>query len=319
MLLDAGVTLQGVQEVAISNNLFSGITKNSLTLMGSSHNSIIGNRFESATKSCLVIGFDSKSKQLSNENIFQFNYFTHNPEKTTDQIILSNQNSFLRSLRGINRISARNRFVNCAFEETAPEKLKHVIVDYSSWKTVEDHGPSLIFEDCYFKRGDRRVSFISFLIVNKGPDLGWYWDELLNDTWVASNVGYALTGHKKNEYTQLIQFTDGNKDGLVLEAEYPFDARYLTGTLLPEQANQPPELVRAFEDIAVYRNSEPDTINLFEVFEDDMTADENLDFTISCDNTSLVSVDLENGLLTLNYAAGAVGMALVKIIVTDDG
>ena len=231
--LNAGLTLRGVEEVTIAKNLFIGTTKNSLTLTGSSSNRILENRFESATESCVVLSFDSKSKQPSSDNLFHSNYFTHNPGGKTCEVILSNKNGFFTRKR--KRVSTRNRFVNCAFEETTPGSLSHVIVDHSDWRTVEDYGPSLVFEDCYFKRADRRLSFINYMILDEHSEPYWYWDELINDTWVASNDGDLLTGHKKNGYTPSIQFVDGNGNGFILETEYPFDAKHLIKVGLSEK------------------------------------------------------------------------------------
>ena len=45
LFLDAELTLQGAEAVAITNNLFSGKTKDSLTLIGSSKNRISGNSY----------------------------------------------------------------------------------------------------------------------------------------------------------------------------------------------------------------------------------------------------------------------------------
>lgn len=314
LFYDAELTLRGVERCMVKDSLFSGKTKNSLTLMGSSNNSIMGNRFESAKDSCVVILGDSKSKQPSNDNIFQTNYFTHHPEKKTDQIILSNKKGFM----GKKRISARNRFLNCVFEEITSGHLKHVVVENSTWRMVEDHGYSLIFEDCYFKRADRRLPFINFVIVKERSGLDWYWDELINDTWVTSNDGHNLTGHKGNRYIPSIQFADGDDDGLILETTYSFKAKHFDGLWPSEQTNRSPVVVNEIADIAVYENAAPDTINLFDVFEDTVTADENFEFTVKCDNTSLVNSQLEDGLLTLQYARDTVGMALVKVTATDD-
>ena len=316
--LDGELTLLGVKAVTITNCLFSGTTKNSLSLLGASGNTISNNYFESATESCVVIQFDSKSKQPSNDNIFEHNYFTHHPEKSTDQIIFSNKSSFTKRSSNKKFVSTGNRFLKCAFEETVSGSLQHVIVDESSWKTVEDRGPSLIFEDCYFKTGSRGVPFISFLILRKGSKPKWSWDELLNDTWITSNDGDLLTGNEENDYTPSIQFSDGDVNQLILETEYPFDLEWLGKMKLAKRENHSPELVNIIEDVAVYKNAEPLKINLFEVFEDDRTADKNLTFSVICDNTSLVDTQLENGLLTLNYGKDEVGMALIKVTANDN-
>lgn len=318
LFLDSGLTLRGVNDVSIEKNVFSGTIKNSLTLLGASQNSINGNYFESATKSCVVLRCDSKSKQSSSENIFQENYFTHHPDKGTDQVILANKNTLLKTLFGKKRLNFGNRFVNCAFEEMDPGYLKHVAIDASTWRTVADYDYTLLFEDCYFKRADRRVPFVSFMVYGETPDLAWYWDELAKDTWVTSNEGYVLTGHKSNGYTPSIRFVDSNKNGLILETKYPAGVRRLSGVPSPEQTNTPPVVINAIADIAVYENAEPSTVNLFEVFEDTVTADEDLEFTISCDNASLLSSELKEGRLTLNYIGGGVGMALVTVTATDD-
>ena len=48
VFLNAGLKLQNVRGVTISNNLFSGTTENALTLLGASRNIITRNRFESS-------------------------------------------------------------------------------------------------------------------------------------------------------------------------------------------------------------------------------------------------------------------------------
>lgn len=317
LFLDAELTLLATEAVTIANNLFSGTTKNSLSVIGSSNNRISNNHFESATESCVVISFDSRSKQSSRDNIFESNYFTNHPEKPTNQVILSNKGSLFKGLSGKKSVSTGNLFLKCAFEETAPGGLEHVIVDKSSWKTVKARGPSLVFKDCYFKKHDRRVPFISFLIIRERSRQSWYWDELLNNTWVTSNDGDLLTGHKKNGYTPSIQFSDDDGDGFVLETEYPFDIEW-SGELAEKPENRAPKVINAIEDIAVYEAAEPGIINLFDVFEDDITEDENIEFLVSCDNESLISTRIENGLLTLDYAKSGVGEALIKIIANDN-
>jgi parallel beta-helix repeat protein len=314
LILDAGLTLKGVEGVSISSNLFSGKTKDSLTLLGSSNNRISGNRFESATGSCVVIRFNSKNKQSSNDNVFQENYFTHHSENTTSQAVLINQSSFFKGLLGKKPLSARNRFIKCAFEETIPGQLERVVLDQSSWRMIADNEYSLKFEDCYFKKAARNTPFISFMVIGDHPDVTWYWDELANDSWVSTNKGGVLTGNKKNGFTPLVQFADGDGDGLILETKYSAGIWVLPS----EQANSSPVVVSAIADIAVYENATSSTINLFDVFEDDATADENLEFAVIIDNTSLVSSQINGGQLTLNYAEDAAGMALVTITAMDD-
>ena len=317
MFLDAGLTLQNVEGVLILNNLFSGTTKNSLTLLGSSSNSISNNQFDSATESCVVIRNDSAKP--SNDNVFRENYFTHHPEKTTEQIVMVNPSSLFEGLFGKNRLSARNRFIKCAFEEIVPGQLERVIEDYSTWQIVVKDEYSLKFEDCYFKRADRNVPFISFMIIGERPTLSWYWDELANDSWVVSNDEDLLTGNKKNDFVPAIQFVDWDGDGLMLETKY-FAGLMRSTDLLPSDptSNRPPAIINLIADIAVYKNAAPSEINLFDVFEDDVTTDESLNFSVSCDNTSLVSSELKDGILTLIYAQNREGIALVTVTATDD-
>ena len=317
LFLDAELTLFRVEAATIANNLFLGTTQNSLSIIGSSNNKISNNRFESATESCVFIRSDLKSKRPSGNNLFESNYFTHHPEESTNQVIFSNKGSFFKGRSYKKSVSTENYFLKCIFEETVPGKLKRVIVDESSWKTVRDRGPSMVFKDCYFKKGDRRAPFISFLIVRERSKQSWYWDELLNDTWIVSNDSDLLTGNKKNDFIPSIQFSDDDGDGLVLETEYSFGFKW-SGELAEKQENYAPQVINAIEDIAVYEASKPETINLFDVFEDDSTDDENLGFLVSCDNESLVSTQVESGLLTLNYAESGVGMASVKITVNDN-
>ncbi len=318
LFFDAGLTLRGVEGVSIENNVFSGTTKVSMKLLGSSGNSIRGNYFESATESCVLIRCDSKSKQSSSENVFKANYFTHHPDEGTDQVILSNKRSSLKSLFGKKRPSFGNRFVNCAFEEMKPGRLKQVISDHNTWQMVADHGYSLMFEDCYFKKADRRVPFVSFVVVGEPSKMDWYWDDLANDTWVASNSGHGLTGHKNNGYTPSIQFVDSDENGLILEIGYPEGVgRFYNGSL-PEQENDAPVVLSAITDIVVYEDAEPDVINLFDVFEDTVTADEDLVFSISCDDPSLLSIEIEKGLLMLSYIKKSVGMTQITVTAMDD-
>lgn len=319
LFLNSGLTLRGARGVSISDNFFAGTTKNSLTLLGSSNNTVSGNYFESATKSCVVLLCDSKSKQFSSENVFQANYFTHHPEKGTDQIIFINKNSLGRNLFSKKKeLSGGNRFINCVFKETTIGSLKQVIAGYNSWKTVDTFGYSLMFEDCYFKKADRRVPFLSFVIINEPPKSQWFWDELGNDTWITSNKHYGLTGHRKNGYTPSIRFVDSNENGLILETEYPEGVKRYDSELLFEQNNRSPMIVNAVADIAVYQNAEPNVIDLYDVFEDTATADKDLEFTVNCDNPSLVESNLENGLLTLNYAENAIGVAQITITAIDN-
>ena len=324
LFLNAELTLQDVEGVSISNNLFWGTTKNSLSLLGSSNNRINNNRFESATESCVVIRCNPKSNRSSDDNVFQENYFTHHPKKTTNQAVLTNQSSFFSGLFGKKCLSSRNRFIRCAFEETIPGQLKNVITDHSTLQIVSKKEYSLKFEDCYFKKADRNTPFISFMVIGEYPDLKWYWDELINDTWVSSNDNGALTGNKKSDFIPFIQFADWDGDGLILETKTPAefkasdDDEQIVDTPPPGQINNSPDVVSEITDIAVYQNGKPNKINLFEVFEDDTTADENLEFTVSIDNPSLVSSEINNGLLTLNYAKETTGMALVTITATDD-
>ena len=317
MFLDAGLTLQGVEGVLISNNLFSGTTKNSLTLSGSSNNSINNNQFNSAMGSCVVIRSDSKKS--SNDNVFRENYFTHHPEKTTQQIVMVNQSSLFENLFGKKRLSARNHFIKCAFEEIVSGKLEHVVEDYSTGQIVVEDEYSLKFEDCYFKRADRNAPFISFMVIGEPPNLSWYWDELANDTWVVSNREDLLTGNQKNDFVPAIQFVDWDGDGLILETKYTAGLRRSVDLLPSDQiSNRPPAIVNLIADIAVYKNAAPSEINLFDVFEDDVTADEDLKFSVSCDNTSLVKIELKGGMLTLSYTPNTEGMASITVIATDD-
>lgn len=316
LFLDEGLTLEGVEGVLISNNLFSGTTQNSLTLSGSSNNSINNNQFDSATGSCVVIRSDSGKP--SSDNVFRENYFTHHPKKTTQQIVMVNHSSLFENLFGKKRLSARNHFIKCAFEETASGQLEHVIKDHSTWQIVLKDEYSLKFEDCYFKRADRTAPFISFMIIGDPPNLSWYWDELVNDTWVASNSEDLLTGNQRNNFVPAIQFVDWDGDGLILETVYVAGLERSVDLLPSNQINnRPPAVVNLIADIAVYKNAEPSEINLFDVFEDDLTADENLKFSVSCNNTSLVSSQLDGGILTLSYAENAEGMALITVTATD--
>ena len=324
LFLNAELTLQDVEGVSISDNLFLGTTENSLILLGSSNNSINRNRFESATESCVVIQCNPKNNRPSDDNVFQENYFTHHPESMTSQVVLTNKSSFFKDLFGKKCLSARNRFIRCAFEETIPGQLKNVIADYSTWQIVNEKEYSLKFEDCYFKKANRNTPFISFMIVGEHPNLKWYWDELANDTWVSPNNDDALTGNKRNEFTPFIQFADWDSDGLILETKKPADFKVSAEdeSFVDEPPAQPindsPNVVNAITDIAVYKNAEPSKINLFEVFEDETTADENLKFTVDIDNASLISSEINDGLLTLDYANDKTGMALVTITATDN-
>lgn len=315
LFLNSGLTLLGAEGVSIANNLFSGRVKDSLILLGSSNNRIDSNRFESATESCVVIRCDPRSKRPSNDNVFQENYFTHHPEKSTRQIVHVNPVSFSKSLLGKRCLSARNRFIQCAFEETIPKRLKNVVTDYSPWQIVTENEYSLRFEDCYFKRADRNTPFVSFMVIREGSNLKWYWDELVKDTWFSSNDGGALTGNKKNDFMPFIHFADWDEDGLFLETKTPADLKAIANARPP---NRPPRVVDAIIDVAVYENAEASTINLFNMFEDDVTADEDLEFFVSIEDTSLFSSEINDGLLILNYAEGVTGMTLITVTATDD-
>jgi hypothetical protein len=324
LFLNAGLTLENVEGVSISNNLFSGTVENSLVLLGSSNNSISENRFESATESCVVINCSSKGKQPSNDNVFKENYFTHHPEHTTSQMVLVNKASYFERLFGKRCMSARNRFIRCAFEETISGQLEHVVMDHSSWRIVAENGYSLRFEDCYFKKADRNTPFISFIIIGEQPDLQWYWDELVGDTWFSSNEDGALTGNKKSQFVPFIQFADWDEDGLILETKTPadfksaIDTNLVKETVLSLRNNSAPQVVNVIDDISVYENAPPNAINLFDVFEDDATADENLKFIVSVDDPNLVSSEIKEGRLILNYAEDATGTALVTLVAIDD-
>lgn len=312
LFFDKGLTLRGTKGVSINKNLFLGTTKESLRLIGASKNNIRNNRFESATKSCIVIFHDSK--QPSSENRFQGNFFTHHPTKETDQILMVNKGSKKLSS---SLISAENRFIECVFQETEKGLLKQVISDGSGLRTVVDRSYSLMFEDCYFKKADRRLPFINFVIINEAPKLNWYWDDVINDTWVVSNKNYALTGSKDNGYNPAIRFVDSDKNGHIFETSYPKSIRQFEESLLSDRVNNTPIVSNTITDIAVYENAANYKVNLFDVFEDTETRDEALKFTVKSD-AKLLRSEINDGILTLDFAKDAIGDALVTVTATDD-
>ena len=191
--LDVGLILQNVEDVHISNNIFSGATSISLSLLGASKNKISHNEFRSAIHDCVYIYWNQLSGKVSSDNTFLRNYFTHRPKGVTERVIRVNWSP------GENdSISARNRFISCAFKETVSGHLKRIIDDDSTWWMVVDHKYSVQFEDCYFKRADRINPFSEFVVLNGYPEFKWRWDELVNDIWIAANTQFSLTGDYNN-------------------------------------------------------------------------------------------------------------------------
>ena len=133
------------------------------------------------------------------------------------------------------------------------------------------------------------------------------------DTWITSNKGAVLTGNSKNQFTPVIQFADGDDDGNVLATKYRGNA----ALTISEQLNHAPVAI-GLKDIAVYENSKPSKINLFDAFEDDYTSDEDLVFTVVSEPSSLFSSRISEGLLNLIYFEGAIGEASVTVTATDN-
>ena len=232
---NAGLTLQNTKGVNATNNLFSGSADTSLSLIGASENVISHNYFASAIHQCVYIYWDKSTEKASNDNLFLSNYFTHRPSEETSQIIYCNWTS-----ANEDSICARNRFVDCAFEETTRGLLKKVIYDGSTWWMVVDHQYSVRFEDCYFKRADRDAPFSEFVIVAGDPDFEWRWDELVNDTWVSSNDEYAITGDYKGwSHAPRVQFVNANENGLAVETSHS------AGLLSNSNSNSAPEITSA--------------------------------------------------------------------------
>ena len=182
---------------------------------------------------------------------------------------------------------------------------------------VAEHKYSLRFEDCYFKKADRKSPFSSFKVAGNASKLNWQWDELSKDTWVTSNKGDVLTGNKKNGFLSAIQFTDGDGDGNVLATNYLAGTKENPAMRTRGFFNNAPAVAVPLADIAVYQDSPTTKINLLDVFEDDQTSDENLKFSVNSENASLFTSTISDGILTLN-CSGIVGEVFVTVTATDD-
>ena len=304
---NSDLTLQSATGAMIANNVFSGTTDTSLSIFGSSNNIISNNRFYSAIYSCVYIYWDSISGNTSNDNQFIDNYFTNRPSENTQQAIYVTWLS-----TDTNSISARNRFINCAFEETVSGRLGKVIQDSSTWWMVDAYDYSIRFEDCYFKRADRATPFNEFVIIEDFPSFGWRWDELVNDAWVLSNYQYALTGNYNDwNHPPRVQFTDSNGNGSIIETNHN------AGLLPLVKTNNGPIISNPIVDLLIYQDSSSSTIDLYDVFEDIETADSDLILTVSNSNQLLVDASIKNGILTLNYVSGVTGSATIRVTATD--
>ena len=231
---NAGVTIQNVEGVAIFDSIFFGETETCLSLLGASGNLISRNEFKSSTQNTVFIG--SVNGEPSNDNLFFRNYFTHHPDKITERCILVSPAPNKKT-----DASARNRFVGCAFEELVQGQLGRVIDDFNKFSMVAKHDYSVQFEDCYFKRADRDVPFSEFILIKKKSKVHWSWDELIDDTWVATNYKYTITGGRKKKYPPRVQFVDGNGDGTPLETTLVAGLLISENTI--EEQTQPDEIV----------------------------------------------------------------------------
>ena len=84
---NTSLELKNASETLITNNLFTGSTGISLSLLGSSNNTISHNRFESAQYHSVMLSWDSTTETASNDNQFIRNYFTHRTSATTNESI----------------------------------------------------------------------------------------------------------------------------------------------------------------------------------------------------------------------------------------
>ena len=210
-------------------------------------------------------------------------------------------------------ISARNRFVDCAFEETVSGQLNQVIFDEGAWWMVVEHEYSLRFEDCFFKRADRLTPFSQFLIleVENAPNSEWQWDELLNDEWIAPNYEHAITGDHKNwGHSPRLQFVDTNENESAVEQDHS------AGLLTPEIDNHAPTVKNPIPSIAVGKDAEPRKIDLHDVFEDVETADADMSFSVNANSESITS-EIVDGTLILEYA-NISSTLTITVTATDD-
>ena len=217
---NTSLELKNVSGVLVTNNLFTGNTGISLSLLGSSNNTISYNRFESAQYHSVKLSWDSSAEAVSNDNQFIRNYFTHRTSAVTNESIYCTY-----SAGNNNSLNSRNRFIECAFEEIVSGNLTRVITDEGTWwmtdATAHPYQYSVRFEDCYFKRADRTAAFSEFVITAGWPDLAWRWDELVNDTWVSMNNEYALTGDYNDwDLEPRIQFIDSDGNGSIIETSH---------------------------------------------------------------------------------------------------
>ena len=303
------LTLQGASGALITNNIFSGSVNTGLSLIGASNNVISHNHFASAIHQCVSIYWDSATGEASNDNLFLSNHFTHRLSDLTNQIIYCDWTA-----ANVASICARNRFVDCAFEETVSGQLNKVIYDGSTWWMVEEHEYSLRFEDCFFKKADRLTPFSRFTILElvEEPDSEWQWDELLNDEWVAPDYQHAITGDHNNwGHAPRIQFVDADENDSVVEQEHA------AGLLAPEVDNYAPVVENRIASVTVGKDAEPSVIDLYNVFEDVETADANLTFSIVNTNPTFVTSEITDGTLTLEYS-NTTSTATVTVTATDD-
>ncbi len=211
--------LKNANSVLVTNNTFTGTAPVSLSLLGASNNIISHNYFGSAIYQSIQIAYNSVSGNASSDNQFVSNYFTHRSSNTTNESI------YIHYAASNSDISSRNRFMNCAFEETVSGNLTRVIVDTNPWWMTDTvnhpYQYSVYFEDCYFKRANRIQPFSEFAIVEDSPGFIWRWDELTNDTWVSQNNNYAITGDYNNwNHSPRVQFVDRDDNGSSVEISH---------------------------------------------------------------------------------------------------
>ena len=129
--LNTSLTLENAEDVLVSNNVFSGSTTISLSLLGASNNRIEHNEFKSAIYNSVHIYWDPISGRSSNNNEFFKNYFTHQETRVTNRAIRVNWAT------GYNEsISGKNRFIKCAFKEKKRGQLNRVLDDDTTWWMV---------------------------------------------------------------------------------------------------------------------------------------------------------------------------------------
>ena len=160
--------------------------------------------------------------------------------------------------------------------------------------------------------------------LSVSPDGGETWVTVDTFTGPASDDGFVDAVYRIEDYVPLsadtsIRFMTNRYMGrpnIILIDDV--NIRFRDGP--PPAQPEAPIVVSPMPDLNVPENSDFTILPLHPVFQDTVTPDENLIFSATSSNPSLVNVSTSNvdGTLTLTYAPDAHGSSMITVSATDD-